>query len=267
MPIPPIGTPVNLVGQWIMTVCVIVALVAAAISAARMSRRLHTPAPLILLAGSLLAGFIEPMYCLTMHLWYYRIGQWTMYSAMNVSQPIWSWLSYGAFYGGLALLVWWRVEQGASRSSITRLGGVLLVVSIATELVCINLGTYEYYGSHPFRVGAFPVWIAVANAVVGVVAGIVAARLRPLLPGAQAWAYLALIPVAMTAIQFGTGFLALDVINTPDPSIGLLYSSAVASMALAGTVAFVALKLVPSGSPTNLSVNAVVEDVAADRAG
>ena len=118
-------------------------------------------------------------------------------------------------------------------------------MGIATELLCINLGTYEYYGPHPFRIDSFPVWIAVANAVVGIVAGVVAARLRPLLPGTQAWAYLGLIPVCMTAIQFGTGFLALDVINTPHPSIWLLYLSAIASMALAATVAFVALKLVP----------------------
>jgi hypothetical protein len=261
MPIPPVNTPVNPTGQWIMTLAVIVALLFVAVAAVRMSRRLQTPAPAILLAGSLLAGFIEPMYCLTMHLWYYRVGQWGMYSAMDVTQPVWSWLSYGAFYGGLALLVWWKVEHGATRTSIARLGGVLLLVGIATELLCINLGTYEYYGQHPFRIGSFPVWIAVANAVVGIVAGVVAARLRPLLPGAQAWAYLALIPVSMTAIQFGTGFLALDVINTPDPPIWLLYLSAIASMALAATVAFVALKLVPKHQPA--APRSVADGVAA----
>ena len=252
MPIPPVNTPVNPIGQWIMTLAVIVAVLFVAVAAARMSRRLRTPAPVILLAGSLLAGFIEPMYCLTMHLWYYRVGQWSMYSAMDMSQPIWSWLSYGAFYGGLALLVWWRVEQGATRSSIAKLGGVLVLIGIATEWLCINLGTYEYYGSHPFRIFSFPIWIAVANAVVGIVAGVVAARLRPLLPGKQAWAYLALIPVSMTAIQFGTGFLALDVINTPNPATWLLYLSAIASMTLAAAVAFVALKLVPKHQPAVL---------------
>jgi hypothetical protein len=252
MPIPPVDVAVNPLGQWIMTVGVIIALAIAALASVRMSRRLHTWAPAIMLAGSLLAGFIEPMYCLTMHLWYYRVGQWSMYSSMDMSQPIWSWLSYGAFYGGLALLVWWRVEQGATRASIAKLGGVLVLIGIATEWLCINLGTYEYYGSHPFRIFSFPVWIAVANAVVGIVAGVVAARLRPLLPGTQAWAYLALIPVSMTAIQFGTGFLALDVINTPDPSIWLQYLSAIASMALAAAVAFVALKLVPKHQPAVL---------------
>jgi hypothetical protein len=261
MPIPPVDTPVNPVGQWIMTLSVIVALFFVAVATVRMSRRLQTPAPIILLAGSLLAGFIEPMYCLTMHLWYYRVGQWGMYSAMDVTQPIWSWLSYGAFYGGLAVLVWWKVEQGATRASIARLGGVLVLVGIATELLCINLGTYTYYGSHPFRVGSFPLWIAVANAVVGIVAGVVAARLRPLLAGAKAWAYLALIPASMTAVQFGTGFLALDVINTPDPSTWLLYLSATASMALAATVGFVALQLVPKEQPA--AARSVADGVAA----
>ena len=97
MPIPPVDTPVNLTGQWIMTVAVIVALLGAALAAARMNRRLGSWGPSILLAGSLLAGFIEPMYCLTMHLWYYKPGQWSMVTAMGNSQPVWSWLSYGAF--------------------------------------------------------------------------------------------------------------------------------------------------------------------------
>jgi len=116
------------------------------------------------------------------------------------------------------------------------------------QIVCITLGTYEYYGPHPFRVLSFPMWIAVANAVIGIVAGVVAARLRPLLPGRQALAYVALVPATMTMIQFGTGFLALDAINTPHPASWLLYLCATASMALAATVAFVALKLVPAGA-------------------
>jgi hypothetical protein len=72
--------------------------------------------------------------------------------------------------------------------------------------------------------------------------------LRPLLPGRQALAYVALVPATMTMIQFGTGFLALDAINTPHPASWLLYLCATASMALAATVAFVALKLVPAGA-------------------
>jgi hypothetical protein len=246
MPIPPVDVPVNQTGQWIMTIAVIVALLAAAIAAVRVSRRLRSWAPTTMLAGSLLAGFIEPIYCSTMHLWYYRPGQWTMYSAMGISQPVWSWLSYGAFYGGLTLLVWWRIEQGASRASITKLGAVLIGIGIATEIACIRLGTYEYYGPHPFRVLSFPVWISVANAVIGIVAGVAAARLRPLLSGPQTWAYIALVPATMTAIQFGTGFLALDVINTPHPASWLQYLTATASMALAATVGYLALQLVPA---------------------
>jgi len=246
MPIPPVDAPVNPLGQWIMTICVIVALLATALAALRMSRRLQTWGPAVLLAGSLLAGFIEPMYCLTMHLWYYRVGQWSLYSSMNVSQPVWSWLSYGAFYGGLSLLVWWRVEQGATRAAIARLAGALILVGIVTEILCIKLGTYEYYGPHPFRVASFPVWIAVANAVIGIVAGIAAARLRRLLPGAQSLAYIALVPACMTMVQFGTGFLTLDVINSPNPPTWLLYVSAIVSMGLASTIGFAVLKLVPA---------------------
>jgi hypothetical protein len=111
--------------------------------------------------------------------------------------------------------------------------------------VCIQLGTYEYYGEHPFRVASFPVWIAFANSAIGVVGGIIAARLRPLLTGAGAWAMVALVPAVMPAMQIGTGFLALDVINTPEPSMLLLYLTGIASIGLACTSIFIAVKLLP----------------------
>jgi hypothetical protein len=126
------------------------------------------------------------------------------------------------------------------------MAALLVAIGIVTEIVCITLGTYEYYGPHPFRVLNFPLWIAVANAVVGMVSGILAARLRPLLSGAQVLVYVALVPVTMTMIQFGTGFLALDAINAANPPTWLLYVTATISMALAGGVAMAALKLVPA---------------------
>jgi hypothetical protein len=146
--------------------------------------------------------------------------------------------------------VWHLVDAGATRRKIAQLGGVLVLVGIATEIVCIGLGTYEYYGPHPFRVLSFPLWIAVGSAVIGLVSGIIAARVRPLLSGPAVWAYLPLVPVTMTMIHFGTGFLAVDAINAPNPPTWLLYLSATAAMALATTVAMAALKLVPSQAGT-----------------
>lgn len=246
MPVPPYDVPVNTAGQLIMTILVVIALTGVAYSAVRMSRRLSSWGPLATLAGSLIAGFIEPMYCVTMHLWYYTPGQWTMVAAFGQSQPIWSWLSYGAFYGGLTLLIWWRVEQGATAASVWRLAGVLVAIGTATEIVCIQLGTYEYYGAHPFRIASFPLWISVANSAIGIVGGILAARLRPVLTGRRAWAMLALVPAVMPAIQIGTNFLALDVISNAKPSPVLMYASAIVSMAMSVTVVYIAIKSLPT---------------------
>lgn len=249
MPTPPVDVPVDPTGQLIMTIAVLCGLAAVFVGGLRMSRSRGSSAPLIMLAGSLLAGFIEPLYCNAFHLWYYSVGQWSMYSTMGISQPVWSWLSYCPFYGGLTLLVWARIDKGAARREVGRMAALLVAIGIVTEIVCITLGTYEYYGPHPFRVLNFPLWIAVANAVVGMVSGILAARLLPLLPGARAWAYLALVPATMTMIQFGTGFLALDAINAANPPTWLLYAAATLSMALAATVAMAALRLVPARGP------------------
>lgn len=245
MPTPPVDHPVNALGQWVMTILVICALAVVWTAAYRMGRRQRSWAPAAVLTGSLLAGFIEPIYCITMHLWYYRPGQWTMITALGNSQPVWSWLSYCAFYGGLTLLVWWRVEQGATRTDLAKLGGVLFLVGVATEIVCIRLGTYEYYGQHPFRVADFPIWIAVANAAVGVVGGVLAYWLTTLLRGRQVWALVTLVPATMTLVQFGTGFPTLDAINTPHPATWLLYVLATVSMAMAITVSWCAVRSLP----------------------
>ncbi|HTK63395.1 MAG TPA: hypothetical protein VL595_13515 [Pseudonocardia sp.] len=246
MPTPPVDVPVDPTGQLIMTVAVLCGLAAVAVGGLRMCRSRGSAAPMIMLGGSLLAGFIEPLYCNAFHLWYYSVGQWSMYSTMGISQPVWSWLSYCPFYGGLTLLVWARIDKGAARRDVGRMAALLVAIGIVTEIVCITLGTYEYYGPHPFRVLNFPLWIAVANAVVGMVSGILAARLGPLLPGPRVWAYVALVPATMTMVQFGTGFLALDAINATNPPTWLLYGTATISMALAATVAMAALRLVPA---------------------
>ncbi|MUL64553.1 hypothetical protein BOO86_08780 [Mycobacterium sp. CBMA 234] len=246
MPVPPYEVPVNTTGQLVMTILVVGALLVAAVSAVRMSRSLSSWGPVATLAGSLIAGSIEPIYCMSMHMWYYTPGQWNMYTAFGQSQPIWSWLSYGAFYGGLTLLIWWRVERGATASSVWRLAGVLVAIGIATEIVCIQLGTYEYYGAQPFRVASFPLWIAVANSAIGIVGGIIAARLRPVLTGPQAWAMVVLVPAVMPAIQIGTNFLALDVMSNAKPSPVLMYTAAIVSMAMSITTIYIAIKSLPT---------------------
>jgi hypothetical protein len=250
MPTPPVDTPVNATGQLVMTILTVCALVGVLVAGVRMARGRGSAAPLVLLGGSLLAGFIETLYCLAFHLWYYVPGQWAIYTTMDRSLPIWAWLSYCPFYGGLALWTWNQVDKGATRRQLFQLFGVLVLIGILTEIVCIGVGTYEYYGPHPFRVLNFPIWIAVANASIGIVAGVLAARLHPLLRGRQALALVALVPAVMTMVQFGTGFLALDVINAENPPTWLMYLAATASMALAVTVAWLALRLVPATRPT-----------------
>jgi hypothetical protein len=246
MPVPPYDVPVNPTGQLLLTILAVAIVLVAAVAAVRMSRSLSSWGPVATLVGSLLAGFIEPMYCITMHLWYYRPGQWNLVEAFGQSQPIWSWVTYGSFYGGLTLLVWWRIEKGARQAAIWRLTGILVVFFIVLEWLNIKIGTYEYYGPHPFRVFSFPVWIAFVNSAIGIVAGIIAMRLRPVLSGRKAWAYIVVVPTVMPALMIGTTFLALDVINSPHPSTVLVYLAAIVSVGLAMTATYVATQILPA---------------------
>jgi hypothetical protein len=237
---PPASTPVNEAAQVAATIGVFAALVVIAVAAYRLGRRWSSWAPALVVLSTLWAGFYEPIFNVTSHLWYYRPGQVTFFDSFGGSLPVWVFFSYGAFYGGLGLLAWWLTEKGAPRGQLVR-----FVVGLWAASIVLEVDLYEYYGRAPFRVAGFPAWISLANAAICTTIGIAAARLRRLVTGRRQLALLFLGPAVITTGLAGTAFPALVAVNTVDPSNWLLYGAAVVSMAMAAVMAWSATQLVP----------------------
>ena len=245
LPTPPLSTPVNETAQAVATVAVFAALIVIAVAVYRLGRRWSSWAPAFVVLGTVWAGFYEPIYNVTSHLWYYQPGQVTFFSAFGGSLPVWVFFSYGAFYGGVSLVAWWLTEKGASRRQIGRFAVGLWAGSVVLEVVLTQFDLYEYYGRAPFRVAGFPAWIALTNAAICTTVGVAAARLRRLLAGRRQLALLFLGPAVITTGLAGTAFPALVALNTVDPPMWLLQGAAVASMAMAAVMAWSATQLVP----------------------
>ena len=242
---PPVNTPVNEAAQVVATVGVAAVLIAMGIAVYRLGRRFGTWAPALVVVSTVWTGFYEPIYNNASHLWYYRPGQVTFFSAFGGSLPVWVFFSYGAFYGGVGLVAWWLTEKGAPRSHMVRFVGGLWAASVVLEIVLTQFGLYEYYGRAPFRIAGFPAWISLANAAICTTIGVATARLRRVLAGRQQLALLLLGPAVIITGLAGTAFPALVALNMVDPPMWLLSGAAAVSMVMAAVMAWGAMQLVP----------------------
>jgi hypothetical protein len=258
MPVPPVNHPLDTGGQLFLTVATTLAGVVALTLIARMVRRERTVWPVVVVASGILCLFLEPVYDQLFNIWFYDNGEvWEFYTAWGMAQPIWVPLTYLWCYGSLAIDTARRVDRGLTRGGAVKLAGVFLLIYVTFEVIGINLGVYTYFGPHPFRVANFPIWVSISNAVIGVVAGIAVARLRPLLPGRSVWALLPVVPAVFAMVSFGGSFPALVAMNMPDPPTALVWAAAVLSMALAAATLYLASLLLPSGARVALEIDEV----------
>ena len=251
---PPVGHELNVAGQVGMTIGTSIVAIGFYVFAVRLARRERSIWPIAVMLSSALRMLLEPIYDANFHVWFYDVGRiWGLYSSYGMTQPIWVPITYLWVYGGLALLICRHLIAGGSRRDMGRLTLVLFSVFTAFELIGINLGTYEYYGPHPFRVMGFPVWLSVMNTTVSVVAGVAVFRLLPVLRGAETWALLVVVPASFAMMEF-TAFPALVVINADGPPMWLVYASSVVAMAVCYLTQRLVLKAVPeerrAASPT-----------------
>lgn len=251
LPAPPADVPVDSTGQAVMTVATFAGLSVFLIAAALLGHRWRTWTPAAIVAGTLLAGMVEPLNNRLANMWYYRPGQDGLYPSFGGQLPVWVFFSYAAFFGGFGLLFWWLAERGATRATITKALLALWTFAVLTEILGTRLNTYDYFGPHPFRVAGFPIWVSLGVACICAAIGVGAARIRRSFdPGAGLAATFLLGPVACVAGLVGTGFPTMTVINTPDPPTWLLYAAALGSTGLNLILAWFLTQLIPPGGLT-----------------
>jgi hypothetical protein len=257
-PYPPVIQPVNTTGQLIMAVGTTVVMLLAVAWTLRLAARRKQVWPVVIVVSAGFCSLMEAIYDNAFNLWFYTGPDvFPGYDGFGIHVAWWVSVTYVWVYGVQAVWLATRIDAGASRRDIGRYSALLWCVFTAFEMVGTNLGTYGYFGEHPYRVAGFPIWVSVANTAIVVVAAALITRLRPLLPGARAWAMIVLVPAAFALGTFTSSFPTLEIISHPDPNPLLMWVSATVSMVLGAVVCYLACLPLPAERTTSSARNRV----------
>ena len=113
-----------------------------------------------------LTTFMEPMFDPLYGLWFPDGGQWTLYKAYGVSEPVWVLGAYIAIYGGGAVLIARSLMRTPTRRQLWRLYWTMVAVAMVAEIAYVQLmGVYEYQDSQPWVVLGYPLFLGFVNSM------------------------------------------------------------------------------------------------------
>ncbi|WP_199223921.1 hypothetical protein [Paraconexibacter algicola] len=260
---PALDSAVDETGQLISVVLTFALAAVAAVYVARVVRQERAPWPLVLLAAGTLTCLLEPLFDHLYGLWFPTQGQWTLFTAYGVSEPVWLVPAYFAIYGGGAVVVMRSLRATPTRAQIWKLYWAFVGVAMVAEIGYVQLmGVYEYQDDQPWKVLGYPLFLGFVNSMSALIAGILAWRLVPLLrtPGQQL-GLVVLTPLAFATEAFGSGVLYLALRHgSEDPNMVLLHVAALTvPLGTAATVKLLTL-LIPEEAPGEVPPVVVVRE-------
>jgi hypothetical protein len=248
---PPIDHPLNLTTQAILTfaswglTAVILGL------AVRMGMRDRTPLYPMMVLAVLVGAFVEPMYDVTMMLYFYSTtGMWTHFTAFDIPQPIWTHSGYVVLYASAAIYVAREGVRGTlTRRRLFAWAGAELAMSTAFEIYGINGGAYCYWGPHVLRIFNYPLVIGVLEATQVMCFGVLAAALAGRIKATwQLLAVFVLFPVTFLGANLGAGWPVIIAMHLKGTSTALIAAGTVASIGLAVALVAAAPSFLPGRS-------------------
>jgi hypothetical protein len=248
MSAPPLDHPLNLTMQAVLTLASWVITFAFVVEGARRGLKQRTPFFFLLVVAGGVGGLFEPLYDVGFKLLFYIPGQWTLFSAFGVPQPVWTISGYVTLFSGPAMLIADRIAAGLTREQLLRWFGLLIVTTTAFEMIGINGGVYAYWGPHAFRVLQYPLVVGVLEAAMVTTLGVAAAAYRSY-AGAAPWRLAGLFPlflVVFYGINFGLGAPTLVAIALDAPSPLLAQAASLLSIVAAGAAVWALSLTLPS---------------------
>lgn len=260
---PALDSAVSETGQWISVILTFALAAVAAVYVVRVARQERAVWPFALLAAGTLTCLLEPMFDHLYGLWFPTQGQWTLFTAYGVSEPIWLVPAYFAIYGGGAVVVMRKLRANPTVSQIWRLYWAFVAVAMVAEIAYVQLmGVYEYQDDQPWKVLGYPLFLGFVNSMSACIAGIVAWKLVPLLrTPAQQLALVVLTPLAFAAEAFGSGVIYLAIRHgSEDPNTVLLHIAALTvPLGTAATIKLLTLLIPQEPAPQAAPVVPVPE--------
>jgi hypothetical protein len=164
LPATPDGTEMPQAAQLVATVAMAVLVAGFTVYAVREIVRSRSVTLALLLIGGAISYFNEPIDDVLGLVWHPVVGQWTVLDTFS-RVPLWGLGIYIVFFGGMPYVILQSLRRGVTRRQLWGWVGVLVVIDVAVELPILASGIYSYYGDAPLRIGGFPVYWIVINAV------------------------------------------------------------------------------------------------------
>jgi len=243
----PIDHPLNLTMQTILTVASWAITLAFLILAVRRGVQQKTPFFVLLVIAGGIGGLFEPLYDVGFKLLFYVPGQWTMFSAFGIPQPVWTVSGYVTLFSGPAMLIADRIPKGLTREQLLRWSGILVVTTAVFEITGINGGAYAYWGPHAFRIFQYPLVVGVLEATMVTTLAVAAAFYRSRVT--SHWHLVGLVPlylIVFYGVNFGLGAPTLVAIAMDAPSPALVAVASLLSIVSAATTVWTLAASLPS---------------------
>jgi hypothetical protein len=158
-------------GSWAVT-AVLLAI------AVRKDLRYRSPFFVFLILSAMVAALAEPLYDVGFMLLFYTPGIWSTFSAFGIPQPVWAYSGYVVLYSGVAMFICESISKGLTPTGLYKWAGLVLLMSMAFEIIGIQGGTYTYWGPHAFRIFDYPLAIGVLETAQVICFSLAAAELR-----------------------------------------------------------------------------------------
>lgn len=174
----------------------------------------RSPVPLYLFLGGGITYLAEPLINVLGLVWFPPRGIDAIWESLGRPVPVFGFLAYVWFLGGMSFLVFHMHNRGITRRGMFILYGILVLVECALEIPGLNIGAFTYYGNQPFVVMKFPVWWAFINAVCPMLAGTLVYKLRPFVSPIFQPIFLYSVSFSNSAAMFACGLPLFFTLNT-----------------------------------------------------
>jgi hypothetical protein len=230
----PVDHPLNLTTQLVLTSGSYAIFFIALLIAIRMGVQQRTPFYILVMLAAAFGGLFEPLYDEGQMLYFYSIGQWTLYTSFDTPQPVWTISGYAILYGANAIFICDRIHKGMSRAELYKWALITFLGSCVFEMYGINGGAYEYYGPHAFRVFEYPLVIGVLETAQVICFSFAAAELRRRVTSHLPLLLLfVLFPCMFYFANFGAGAPTIIALHMDNPSPGIVKAATLLSILFA----------------------------------
>ncbi|CAN5394139.1 hypothetical protein BH10PSE12_BH10PSE12_13500 [soil metagenome] len=207
----------------------------------------RTLVPIWLILSGGVAYLIEPIMTVVGLIWYPPQGMVSVFGAMGRPVPLFGFLAYAWFLGGVTVFVFDRVSKGMTVRQIMILYAILVVVEAGLEIPGLHMNVFQYYGNQPFVFMKLPLIFPCMNGAVPIVAGSLAWKLLPYVRPVLRPLMIHLVAVVNAMVMSGAGFVSYFALNNSAGTV-LVHVAGSVTIATAACIVYGAALLVATDS-------------------